>query len=159
MLSFYCQRPETLFPLPLSVLRTIFDIMFMAEDAAFAQHTLYWCWNRDFIKNLISMHFKTQNEIFSRCGSKTNGPRRGAWNSCLMACSQDSLEVNCHILSNFLYNSQCSAPFGDFGYGGRFPGHPADFFPPGPGHMGFLGHPGQHGPPLPRYLIMPSERM
>ena len=42
------------------------------------------------------MHFKTQNEIFSRCGSKTNGPRRGAWNSCLMACSQDSLEVNCH---------------------------------------------------------------
>ena len=33
------------------------------------------------------------------------------------------------------------APFGDFGYGGRFSGHPSDFFPPG--HMGFLGpHPG-----------------
>ena len=31
-------------------------------------------------------------------------------------------------------------PFGDFGYGGRFSGHPADFFP-GPGHMGFLGKP------------------
>ena len=32
-------------------------------------------------------------------------------------------------------------PFGDFGYGGRFPGHP-DFFPPG--HLSFLpGHPGK----------------
>lgn len=38
------------------------------------------------------------------------------------------------------------APFGDFGYGGRFPGpHPSDFFPPG--HMGFLG-----GPPHPGLL-------
>ena len=32
-------------------------------------------------------------------------------------------------------------PFGDFGYGPRFPGHPSDFFPGGP--MGFIGsHPG-----------------
>ena len=36
---------------------------------------------------------------------------------------------------------QIAGPFGDFGYGGRFPGHPSDFFPGGP--MGFIGsHPG-----------------
>merc|ERR1712106_415468 len=38
-------------------------------------------------------------------------------------------------------------PFGDFGYGGRFPGHPSDFFPGGP--MGFIGsHPGFINPGL-----------
>ena len=44
---------------------------------------------------LLKVLYAFQNKIFSRCGSKTNGPRRGAWNNCLMACSQDSLEVNC----------------------------------------------------------------
>ena len=41
-------------------------------------------------------------------------------------------------LSHGMFPRFFGAPFGDFGYGGRFSGHPADFFP-GPGHMGFLG--------------------
>ena len=41
-------------------------------------------------------------------------------------------------LSHGMFPRFFGAPFGDFGYGGRFGGHPADFFP-GPGHMGFLG--------------------
>ena len=43
-------------------------------------------------------------------------------------------------LSHGMFPRFFGAPFGDFGYGGRFSGHPADFFP-GPGHMGFLGKP------------------
>ena len=41
-------------------------------------------------------------------------------------------------LSHGMFPRFFGAPFGDFGYGGRFSGHPADFFP-APGHMGFLG--------------------
>ena len=151
MLSFYCQRPETLFPLPLSVLRTIFDIMFMAEDAAFAQHTLYWCWNRDFVKNLICI---SKHKMKSFLGVVPKQTVQGEAHETVVSWHVPKIlwRWTATNLSNFLHDSQCSAPFGDFGYGGRFPGHPADFFPPGPGHMSFLGHPGQHGPPLPRWL-------
>ena len=42
--------------------------------------------------------------------------------------------------NNILFSK---GPFGDFGYGGRFPGHPSDFFPGAP--MGFIGsHPGKN---------------
>ena len=45
-------------------------------------------------------------------------------------------------LSHGMFPRFFGAPFGDFGYGARFPGHP-DFFPPG--HMGFLAPPPHHG--------------
>jgi len=58
-------------------------------------------------------------------------------------------------LSHGMFPRFFGGPFGDFGYGGRFPGHPSDFFPPS--HMGFLGPPSGLLPSMEQPLPMSSS--